>query len=390
MTAQLCLPLDSTYSNASDRKIFFSEEMRKILDKWERQEQPPMGDHSKKCCTNLYCGFFFDGTKNNYTLAEKTKTHSNVARLYDCFPGQSVSGVLPASTDWQYNRSRYMHFFRTYIPGVGTPFREVLDSGEEMKACSRSTRAWLRLLFAGWVLSSVLSACGKSGAAAPATGNVPVSVHAVNYSNEEFEYSVQDPLDKANAGGGESIGRYAAGGTMCCYGLPQQWRPGLKVKLEYVLYFPDPVTGDIPTTHNAAIIDIPQYAKPEEMWVVRDEQGVMNVILSNVQPDHPKWPGAVKGWPVPTLAYYRERADIEINGSKGYINALQELYDGMRTTPDQTAKEIWENAEKYKPKEIAGYSGYLDKKYHDFLLADLSKSLKEEKENLKKLEAARP
>ena len=82
------------------------------------------------CHTNLFFGFFFDGTKNNYVLAEKNKTHSNIARLYDCYPGLSVPGVLPKKTDWEYNPSRYTHFFRTYIPGVASPFKEVNDSGQ--------------------------------------------------------------------------------------------------------------------------------------------------------------------------------------------------------------------------------------------------------------------
>lgn len=72
---------------------------------------------------------FFDGTKNNYIQAEAGKSHSNVARLYDCYPGLSVPGVLPASTDWQYNPGRYTHFFKVYVPGVASPFSHVGDTG---------------------------------------------------------------------------------------------------------------------------------------------------------------------------------------------------------------------------------------------------------------------
>ena len=57
------------------------------------------------CNTNLFFGFFFDGTKNNYRLAAKANEYSNVARLYDAFPGQSVPGVLPKGVDWKLEKN---------------------------------------------------------------------------------------------------------------------------------------------------------------------------------------------------------------------------------------------------------------------------------------------
>jgi hypothetical protein len=45
------------------------------------RELPIKGDG---CKTKLFFGFFFDGTKNNYVQAEAGKSHSNIARLYDC------------------------------------------------------------------------------------------------------------------------------------------------------------------------------------------------------------------------------------------------------------------------------------------------------------------
>ncbi len=95
----------------------------------ESREQPKIGVPGDSCKTNLFFGFFFDGTKNSYVQAEKGKNLSNVARLYDCYPGLSVPGVLPSSTDWQYKPANYTHFFKVYIPGVATPFKEINDSG---------------------------------------------------------------------------------------------------------------------------------------------------------------------------------------------------------------------------------------------------------------------
>lgn len=130
MTAHLCPSVDENFSLAIDYNRFFSDRERKEIDsKFNTREQSPIGLPGVSCNNNLFFGFFFDGTKNNYEQAEVTKNHSNVARLYDCYPGLSVPGVLPPSTDWTNNPSRYTHFFRVYVPGVASPFPQVGDVG---------------------------------------------------------------------------------------------------------------------------------------------------------------------------------------------------------------------------------------------------------------------
>lgn len=130
MTAKLCSTIPSNFLSAVDYKIFFSEQERKEIDKkFTRRESIVSRNPAESCRTNLFFGFFFDGTKNNYHDAEKSKTHSNVARLYDCYPGLSVPGVLPTYTDWP-NSVNYSHFFKTYIPGVSSAFDRVKDTGK--------------------------------------------------------------------------------------------------------------------------------------------------------------------------------------------------------------------------------------------------------------------
>jgi hypothetical protein len=111
------------------REIFFNEREENQLKGFQAREAPPICSPMNSCDTNLFFGFFFDGTGNNYIAAEKTKDHSNIARLYDCFPGMSVPGVLPKSTDWEYKPAEHKHFLRVYVPGVGTEFPQVKDSG---------------------------------------------------------------------------------------------------------------------------------------------------------------------------------------------------------------------------------------------------------------------
>ena len=129
MSAKLCFPVNENFSNAINPDKFFSNDDLRLIRLMGSRENPKIGCGSDGCKTNLLFGFFFDGTRNNYVLSEKEKTPSNVGRLYDCYPGMSVPGVLPATTDWGHEKSSYKHFFKAYIPGVGTEFKQVNDSG---------------------------------------------------------------------------------------------------------------------------------------------------------------------------------------------------------------------------------------------------------------------
>ena len=130
MTTLLAAQINEAFLTPENYNLFFAkDESNELREKWENRELPPRCNPKESCTTNLFLGFFFDGTKNNYVLAEKAKTLSNVARLYDCYPGQSVPGVLPKETDWPDKDKQYTHFFKVYVPGVASPFKEVNDSG---------------------------------------------------------------------------------------------------------------------------------------------------------------------------------------------------------------------------------------------------------------------
>ena len=131
MSAILCPSIPQRFTEATIPSKFFDAASLYDIRRLEARELPIIGAPGEFCQTNLFFGFFFDGTKNNYVQAEKGLNHSNVARLYDCYPGLSIPGVLPDSTDWQYKPSNFTHFFKTYIPGVASPFKEVNDSGEK-------------------------------------------------------------------------------------------------------------------------------------------------------------------------------------------------------------------------------------------------------------------
>ena len=131
MTTKLIPEISIGYLNAVDYSQLFSvRELDTIRFIYADRERPSSRQPQASCDTNLFFGFFFDGTKNNYIDAEVSKSHSNVARLYDCYPGQSVPGVLPVGADWQHNPAQYTNFFRVYVPGVATKFSQIGDTGE--------------------------------------------------------------------------------------------------------------------------------------------------------------------------------------------------------------------------------------------------------------------
>ncbi len=127
--ASLCKTGQGDYA-ASPTLDIFSPSERKLIRELESQEHVIECKKGASCETPLYFGFFFDGTKNNYVQNEAPKSQSNVARLYDTFPGESVPGVLPDTTKWSVDSNKYKHFFRVYAPGVASPFKEVSFAGD--------------------------------------------------------------------------------------------------------------------------------------------------------------------------------------------------------------------------------------------------------------------
>ncbi|AXE30511.1 hypothetical protein DK842_11745 [Chromobacterium phragmitis] len=72
---------------------FFDSLDRGVIRKYEQRELPPIDNPNASCDFNLFFGFFFDGTRNNYNLCTENEGFSNVARLYDTYPGQAEPGA---------------------------------------------------------------------------------------------------------------------------------------------------------------------------------------------------------------------------------------------------------------------------------------------------------
>ncbi|MEH6433913.1 T6SS phospholipase effector Tle1-like catalytic domain-containing protein [Massilia sp. DD77] len=131
MSSILCPKLSDKYARAFNNKEFFdSKGDLERIENFEIRESPYGFDPRRSCETNLFLGFFFDGTRNNYRADEQGNSQSNVARLYDIFPGFDVPKVLPEASKWKGEKDpRFPHFYRIYVPGVASPFEQVEDSG---------------------------------------------------------------------------------------------------------------------------------------------------------------------------------------------------------------------------------------------------------------------
>jgi hypothetical protein len=245
-----------------------------------------------------------------------------------------------------------------------------------------SFRTYLAITF---LLSIVLlAACEKP--------TVDVNLHGVNYTVDTFSYHVADPETPEKLDGGEMIDPFGAGGTTCCATLPRKWKPGLKLVVHTTHWTEDRVSKKLSEFKDKQIVEVPQYldGKPGELWVLREVDGKVSVISSDFQPDHPKWPGKVKGWPVPSLEYRRARWALHEEHQQAFINAFQRLLDKLEKAPEEAAKEAWEHAKKYDSSSIKEFSGPNDVRYIAALRKEYSDGLKESQEELAKLVRERP
>ena len=126
-------------------EFFDSESEVSQARAFEYRQLPPPARPATSCDFNLFFGFFFDGTRNNYNLCTENEAYSNVARLYDCYPGLGVPGVVKRDPPWN---DDYRHFFKVYVPGVGSPFPEVFDEGKSMWGAAAGAAGHERLAWA--------------------------------------------------------------------------------------------------------------------------------------------------------------------------------------------------------------------------------------------------
>jgi hypothetical protein len=226
----------------------------------------------------------------------------------------------------------------------------------------------------------LLAAC----AAGINKSTVSVSVSGVNYTDKDFAYVVVDPIDEKNGAGGESVSAYGAGGTMCCYTLPAQWKPGIKVKVK--LY------DDYEKLTKEVVAEVPPYVdgKPGQLWAVVHADGSVEAVSSDVTPKHEKWPGKVKGWPVPSVEHRRKLWQLDMDEA---LLALRDAEHGLKILPTESAeglKESWDLDWKYSRKDVIHLKGPGDPAYREYLKKSYEIVIEATKEQIRQLERINP
>lgn len=242
----------------------------------------------------------------------------------------------------------------------------------------------LRLLLTCLATVSLLCACEKS--------TVGVNLHGVNYSGHTFSYVVSDPAKPESGSGGELIDPFGAGGMTCCVTLPKVWRPGIKLQVKTTYWWEEGPDRKIHEVKGEQVVDVPSYVdgKPGELWVLREANGKVSVVSSDFQPDHPKWPGKVKGWPVPSLAYQRERWELLRKHQQTYVDTYLQLLDELERAPNKRSHEAWTHALEHEPKTLRDFSGSQDPRYLKYLKNRYEVGLAESREELSGLMETRP
>ncbi|MFK3736611.1 DUF3304 domain-containing protein [Massilia sp. TN1-12] len=219
-----------------------------------------------------------------------------------------------------------------------------------------------------WIVLAAMCA-----AVVPAVGHaeqkIPVSIHGINYSNEDFSFTLVDPEDPRNEGGGELVGRFSGGGTVCCYALPRNWHPGIKILIKSQHWLKRDADGKLPEIDETHTVEVPRYAddKVSDLWVLRQQDGSYAVISSRYQPDHQKWPGEVKGWPVPSLEYRQERIKLELSSAEDSVETAEQVKREIETNPGDHAKRMWPLMADGPLIDRSKYRGPDDENFRDFL-----------------------
>jgi len=141
-----------------------------------------------QCSQDIFIGVFFDGTNNNKFRDTPGHSHSNVARLYEAFPGAAARQTAPSLKpkvlanggtqprpvfddkdfkDPAVPAQQLGYYRKIYIPGVGTPCPDLGDSGVgladktlglSMARHGQARLAWALLQLCNQVHAAVLQA----------------------------------------------------------------------------------------------------------------------------------------------------------------------------------------------------------------------------------------
>lgn len=244
-----------------------------------------------------------------------------------------------------------------------------------------------------------LSGCTHSGK----DDKVSLNITGVDYAGTGIDvYDVEDPKNPKNHGGGFSITPYSADGIQCCFTVPKEWHPGLKVNV-LIRYPLEGETGDeisaslVKRQAEGTLVDtvpaeIPKYKTPARgtLWVQFMPNKKVKLVVSDLDPSHKDFPGEVKGWPVPSDEYRRKLIDQKIHEINSRIELNSEGLTDLNKSPKKTLEMFWRIFKKTNSLNESEFSGPYDEKFKKHVENYLREYIKNDKIRLEKLKEIRP
>lgn len=228
--------------------------------------------------------------------------------------------------------------------------------------------------------SMALTGCAKT------SGTEAVSVTAINYTDQELNSYLFRSLDEpGKVAGGEPVRPFEGGGMMCCYKLPAKWKPGIKVQLRYDWWQGD----DKPRKYETKDFELPPYPDGQAgmLWALFYADGSVQVVSSNYAPGHAKWPGKIKGGPVPTLEYRRKMWQLDYDQEAHLLPYCQRLAGGAS---EKEIHDEWSHLIDRQEKETKEFSGPDDPKFRQRLAQEGMQCVRSIQEHLTAMEKNKP
>ncbi|HET6721070.1 MAG TPA: DUF3304 domain-containing protein [Rhodocyclaceae bacterium] len=125
-----------------------------------------------------------------------------------------------------------------------------------------------------------LAACGPTEP--PPEPHTAVTARAVNYTDQGAEFSIN------HAAGGSVVAHWQSG-INCCIGIPDKWRPGLKVKV-YVQNDALWLKYKDPDRWQETELEVPPYPEPGDLYVAILPDDKVEIFSSVSGPGGTNWP----------------------------------------------------------------------------------------------------
>lgn len=244
----------------------------------------------------------------------------------------------------------------------------------------------------------ILTAGCASSPPTPINDHLAAETTTLNYTGKEIEYiAIHEPGKATNGAGGGALSPYGASGSMCCFSLPKSWRPGLQVLVEFKFWKEEgdsyPHTNH-PSMRAAAfkvfsrLVDVPPYtiADVGTVWTIMHADETVEVLVSDLSPLHPQWPGRVKGNPVPSREYRLKLWEEEVERAEARLK----LWEPHDYNDQSSRRDSWNFFVRESPDEIREYSGPDDQKFVRHLMERRERAISSAMRTLKRLQERRP